>query len=165
MTERTLSIVKPDAVAKHAIGDILRRFEAAGLRVVAGRLHATVAAMTAARFYVVHKERPFYGSLIEFMSSGPVFVSVLEGENAIAKYREIMGATDSTKAPKGTIRRRLRDRCREERHAMAQTPPTPRAGRSASSSASSRSATAELTTAARTARRRALAPRWRLRWR
>jgi len=103
MIERTLSIVKPDAVRKHAIGDILRRFEAAGLRIVAGKL-LRLAPDTAARFYVVHKDRPFYGSLIEFMSSGPVFVSVLEGENAIAKNREIMGPTDSTKAPKGTIR-------------------------------------------------------------
>lgn len=103
MTERTLSIVKPDAVRKQAIGDILRRFEAAGLRIVGGKL-VHLAPDTAARFYVVHKDRPFYGSLIEFMSSGPVFVSVLEGENAIAKNREIMGPTDSTKAPKGTIR-------------------------------------------------------------
>jgi nucleoside-diphosphate kinase len=103
MIERTLSIVKPDAVGKHAIGDILRRFEAAGLRLVAGRL-LRLSPEIAARFYIVHKDRPFYRSLIEFMSSGPVFVSVLEGENAIAKNREIMGPTDSTKAPKGTIR-------------------------------------------------------------
>jgi nucleoside-diphosphate kinase len=103
MIERTLSIVKPDAVHKHAIGEILRRFEAAGLRIVAGKL-LRLSPGTAARFYVVHKDRPFYRSLIDFMSSGPVFVSVLEGENAIAKNREIMGPTDSTKAPKGTIR-------------------------------------------------------------
>jgi nucleoside-diphosphate kinase len=103
MIERTLSIVKPDAVRKHAIGDILRRFETAGLRIVAGRL-MHLSPDTAARFYIVHKERPFYRSLVEFMSSGPVFVSVLDGENAIAKNREIMGPTDSTKAPKGTIR-------------------------------------------------------------
>ena len=103
MVERTLSIVKPDAVRKHAIGEILRRFEAAGLRLAAAKmLH--ISADTAARFYVVHKERPFYRSLIAFMSSGPILVSVLEGENAIAKNREIMGPTDSTKAPKGTIR-------------------------------------------------------------
>jgi nucleoside-diphosphate kinase len=104
MIERTLSIVKPDAVKKNAIGEILRRFEAAGLRIVAARLthldHAT-----AARFYAVHKERSFFNELTEFMSSGPIFVSVLEGENAIGKNREIMGPTDSTKAPAGTIRR------------------------------------------------------------
>jgi len=104
MIERTLSIVKPDAVKKNAIGEILRRFEAAGLRIVAARLTHLDGA-TAGRFYAVHKERPFFGSLTEFMSSGPIFVSVLEGQNAIAKNREIMGPTDSTKAPAGTIRR------------------------------------------------------------
>jgi len=104
MIERTLSIVKPDAVKKNAIGEILRRFEAAGLRIVAARLTHLDGA-TAGRFYAVHKERPFFGSLTDFMSSGPIFVSVLEGENAIAKNREIMGPTDSTKAPAGTIRR------------------------------------------------------------
>ena len=106
MTERTLSIVKPDAMRKHAIGDILRRFEAAGLHVVAAKqLH--LSPENAARFYIVHKDKGFYRSLIEFMSSGPVFVSVLEGENAIAKNREIMGATDPAKAVAGTIRRDL----------------------------------------------------------
>ena len=103
MSERTLSIVKPDAVSKHVIGEILRRFEAAGLQIAGGKM-LQLSADTAARFYAVHKERPFYRSLITFMSSGPVFVSVLEGENAIARNREIMGPTDSTKAPKGTIR-------------------------------------------------------------
>ncbi|HVM95449.1 MAG TPA: nucleoside-diphosphate kinase [Candidatus Acidoferrales bacterium] len=103
MGERTLSIVKPDAVAKHVIGDILRRFEAAGLRIAAGKL-THLSPETAAQFYIVHKERPFYQDLIKFMSAGPIFVSVLEGENAIAKNREIMGPTDSKKAPKGTIR-------------------------------------------------------------
>ncbi|MBI3785941.1 MAG: nucleoside-diphosphate kinase [Deltaproteobacteria bacterium] len=103
MTERTLSIVKPDAVAKNAIGDILRRFEAAGLRIAAAKL-TKLSPETAAQFYIVHKERPFYQDLIKFMSAGPIFVSVLEGENAIAKNREIMGPTDSKKAPKGTIR-------------------------------------------------------------
>ena len=103
MVERTLSIVKPDAVRKHAIGEILRRFEAAGLRIAAARmLH--LSAETAGRFYIVHKERPFYGDLVKFMSSGPILVSVLEGDNAIAKNRELLGPTDSTKAPKGTIR-------------------------------------------------------------
>ena len=104
MIERTLSIVKPDAVQKNAIGEILRRFEAAGLRIVAARMFH-LSPETAGRFYIVHKERPFYKDLVKFMSSGPILVSVLEGENAIAKNREIMGPTDSTKAPAGTIRR------------------------------------------------------------
>jgi nucleoside-diphosphate kinase len=104
MIERTLSIVKPDAVRKRAIGEILRRFEAAGLRIAAARmLH--VSQPTAARFYVVHKDKGFFGSLTQFMSSGPILVSVLEGDNAIAKNREIMGATDPAKAAPGTIRR------------------------------------------------------------
>ena len=103
MTERTLSIVKPDAVKKNAIGEILRRFEAAGLRIVAARMFQ-LSPDTAGRFYAVHKERPFFKDLVKFMSSGPILVSVLDGENAIAKNREIMGPTDSTKAPKGTIR-------------------------------------------------------------
>ena len=104
MIERTLSIVKPDAVRKNAIGEILRRFEAAGLRIVAARMFH-LSPETAGRFYIVHKERPFFKDLVKFMSSGPILVSVLEGENAIAKNREIMGPTDSTKAPAGTIRR------------------------------------------------------------
>ncbi len=104
MTERTLSIIKPDAVAKNAIGEILRRFEAAGLRIAAAKL-VQMSPNMAGRFYAVHKARPFFGSLTEFMASGPVFVSVLEGENAIARNREIMGATDSLKADPGTIRR------------------------------------------------------------
>ena len=104
MSERTLSIIKPDAMRKHVVGEILRRFEAAGLRVAAAKL-LRISPDTAARFYIVHKDRPFYRSLIEFMSSGPVFVSVLEGEGAIAKNREIMGATDPAKAAAGTIRR------------------------------------------------------------
>ncbi len=103
MIERTLSIVKPDAVKKNAIGEILRRFEAAGLRIVAARMFH-LSPDTAGRFYIVHKERPFYKDLVKFMSSGPILVSVLEGENAIAKNRDIMGPTDSTKAPAGTIR-------------------------------------------------------------
>jgi nucleoside-diphosphate kinase len=103
MIERTLSIVKPDAVKKNAIGEILRRFEAAGLRIVAARMFH-LSPDTAGRFYIVHKERPFYKDLVKFMSSGPILVSVLEGENAIVKNRDIMGPTDSTKAPPGTIR-------------------------------------------------------------
>lgn len=104
MIEQTLSIVKPDAVRKHAIGDILRRFERAGLRLAAARM-MHLSPETAARFYVVHKDKGFYGSLTKFMSSGPILVSVLEGDNAIAKNREIMGATDPAKAAAGTIRR------------------------------------------------------------
>jgi nucleoside-diphosphate kinase len=101
--ERTLSIVKPDAVAKNQIGEILRRFEQAGLRVIAARmLHLSTAQAQA--FYAVHKERPFYNDLVKFMTSGPVLVQVLEGENAIAKNREVMGATDPKKAAPGTIR-------------------------------------------------------------
>ncbi|GBD26568.1 Nucleoside diphosphate kinase [bacterium HR30] len=103
MLERTLSIIKPDAVQKRVIGEILRRFEAAGLRIAAAKM-LRLSPDTAARFYAVHRERPFYQDLVRFMSSGPVLVAVLEGENAIARNREIMGPTDSTKAPKGTIR-------------------------------------------------------------
>lgn len=102
-TERTLSIIKPDAVAKNAVGAILQRFESAGLRIVAAKMmHLSPA--QAGGFYAVHKERPFYGELCAFMSSGPVLISVLEGDNAIAKNRELMGATDPKKAEAGTIR-------------------------------------------------------------
>ncbi len=104
MNERTLSIVKPDAVKKSAIGDILRRFESAGLRVVAAKL-ISLSKTEAQGFYAVHKERPFFDSLTTFMSSGPILVSVLEGENAIQTNRRIMGATDPAKAEAGTIRR------------------------------------------------------------
>ncbi|HVN87886.1 MAG TPA: nucleoside-diphosphate kinase [Candidatus Binatia bacterium] len=104
MVERTLSIIKPDAVRKHGIGQILARLEKGGLRVVASRF-MRLSQADAARFYAVHKERPFYTSLTQFMSSGPILVSVLEGENAIARNREIMGATDPAKAAAGTIRR------------------------------------------------------------
>ncbi|HXH02507.1 MAG TPA: nucleoside-diphosphate kinase [Candidatus Competibacteraceae bacterium] len=101
--ERTLSIIKPDAVAKNLIGQIYSRFEAAGLKIVAAKmLHLTRA--QAEEFYAVHKERPFYKDLVEFMITGPVMVQVLEGENAILKNREIMGATDPKKAAAGTIR-------------------------------------------------------------
>jgi nucleoside-diphosphate kinase len=102
-TERTLSIIKPDAVAKNVIGQIYSRFEQAGLRVVAARmLHLTKE--QAGAFYAVHKERPFYSDLVAFMTSGPVMVQVLEGEGAIGKNREVMGATDPKKAAPGTIR-------------------------------------------------------------
>jgi len=101
--ERTLSIIKPDAVAKNVIGQIYSRFEQAGLRVVAARmLHLTKE--QAGAFYAVHKERPFYNDLVAFMTSGPVMVQVLEGEGAIARNREVMGATDPKNAAPGTIR-------------------------------------------------------------
>ena len=101
--ERTLSIIKPDAVKKNVIGQILGRFEKAGLRVIAARMmHLSRA--EAEGFYAVHRSRPFFKDLVEFMISGPVLVQVLEGENAIAKNRELMGATDPKKADKGTIR-------------------------------------------------------------
>lgn len=103
MVERTLSIIKPEAVQRNLMGEILRRVEAAGLRIVAAKL-LSLTKEEAQGFYAVHRERPFFASLTVFMSSGPIFVSVLEGENAINKYRELMGPTDSTKAPKGTIR-------------------------------------------------------------
>lgn len=104
MKERTLAIVKPDAVAKHSIGAILARAEGAGLRLVAGKL-IRLSREDAGRFYVVHKERPFYGDLCDFMSSGSVFVAALEGEGAIAKWRDLMGATDPAKAAAGTVRK------------------------------------------------------------
>ena len=101
--ERTLSIIKPDAVAKNAIGQILSRFEAAGLKIVAMRM-ALLSEAEAAGFYAVHKDRPFFKDLIKFMTSGPVSIQVLEGESAIQKNRDLMGATDPKKADKGTIR-------------------------------------------------------------
>ena len=101
--ERTISIIKPDAVAKNVIGDIYNRFEKAGLRIVAARmLH--LSREQAGEFYAVHKERPFYNDLLDFMTSGPVVVQVLEGENAIATNRELMGATNPAEAAPGTIR-------------------------------------------------------------
>ena len=101
--ERTLSIIKPDAVAKNCIGKILDRFETAGLKVVAARMmHLSRA--EAEGFYAVHKERPFFKDLVDFMVSGPVLVQVLEGPDAIARNRELMGATDPKKAAPGTIR-------------------------------------------------------------
>ena len=102
-TERTLSIIKPDAVAKNVIGQIYSRFENAGLKIVASRM-AWLSEREAGGFYAVHKERPFFNDLVKFMISGPVMIQVLEGENAIAKNRELMGATDPKKAEKGTIR-------------------------------------------------------------
>ena len=101
--ERTLSIIKPDAVAKNVIGKIVSRFEAAGLKIVAAKL-VHLSRAEAEQFYGVHKERPFFKALVEFMISGPVFVQVLHGEDAIAKNRDLMGATDPKKAAAGTIR-------------------------------------------------------------
>src|SRR5437016_4011707 len=101
--ERTLSIIKPDAVAKNLIGEIYSRFERAGLKIVAARM-AWLSRAGAEGFYAVHRERPFFRDLVEFMISGPVLIQVLEGENAIARNRELMGATDPRKAEKGTIR-------------------------------------------------------------
>lgn len=101
--ERTLSIIKPDAVAKDHIGAILARFEKSGLKIVAAKMkHLTL--QDAQAFYAIHKERPFFNDLTKFMSSGPVLITVLEGPSAIAKNREIMGATDPKKAAPGTIR-------------------------------------------------------------
>lgn len=101
--ERTFSIVKPDGVQKNLIGEVYRRFEQAGLRVIAARMVQLTQAQ-AEGFYAVHRERPFFKDLVKYMISGPVMVQVLEGENAVAKNRELMGATDPKKADKGTIR-------------------------------------------------------------
>jgi nucleoside-diphosphate kinase len=101
--ERTLSIVKPDGVQKHLIGEVYRRFEQAGLRIIAARM-LQLSQSQAEGFYAVHRERPFYRDLVRYMTSGPVMVQVLEGENAVARNREIMGATDPKKAAPGTIR-------------------------------------------------------------
>ena len=101
--ERTLSIVKPDGVTRNLIGEVYRRFETAGLRVVAARMLRLSTAQAEA-FYEVHRERPFYRDLVRYMTSGPVIAQVLEGDNAIARHRDIMGATDPRKAAPGTIR-------------------------------------------------------------
>ena len=101
--ERTLSIIKPDAVAKNVIGQIYTRFENAGLKIIAARM-MQLSRAEAEGFYAVHRERPFFKDLVDFMISGPVIVQVLEGDNAILKNRDLMGATDPKKADKGTIR-------------------------------------------------------------
>ena len=101
--ERTLSIIKPDAVAKNVIGEIYSRFESAGFNIVAAKmLHLDE--ITAGGFYAIHKDRPFFNDLVSFMTSGPIMVQVLEGENAVAKHREIMGPTNPKEAASGTIR-------------------------------------------------------------
>jgi nucleoside-diphosphate kinase len=102
-SERTLSIIKPDGVGRNLIGEVLNRFEKAGLKVVAARM-MHLSQKEAEGFYAVHRERPFFKDLVKFMTSGPVLVQVLEGDGAIAKNREVMGATDPKKADKGTIR-------------------------------------------------------------
>ena len=106
--ERTLSIIKPDAVGKNVIGQIYSRFEGAGLKVIAARM-AHLSRREAEAFYAVHKARPFFSDLVSFMISGPVMIQALEGENAIVKNRELMGATDPKKADKGTIRAEFAD--------------------------------------------------------
>ncbi len=104
--EHTLSIIKPDAVSKNHIGDIYAMFEKAGLKIVAAKM-MHLSDEQAGAFYAVHKERPFYKDLVSFMSSGPVMVSVLEGENAIAAHRDVMGATNPAEAAEGTVRRQF----------------------------------------------------------
>ena len=101
--ERTLSIIKPDAVAKNVIGKIYSRFETNGLKIIAAKM-VWLSPQEAGEFYVVHKDRPFYKDLVEFMTSGPVMIQALEGEDAVARNRELMGATDPKKADPGTIR-------------------------------------------------------------
>lgn len=101
--ERTISIIKPDAVAKNVIGQIYARFESAGLKVVAAKMKH-LSTKEAQEFYAVHKERPFFGELVEFMTSGPVMIQVLEGDDAVSKNREVMGATNPKDAAAGTIR-------------------------------------------------------------
>ncbi|MES2353476.1 MAG: nucleoside-diphosphate kinase [Pseudomonadota bacterium] len=103
VVERTLSIIKPDAVAKNVIGEIYSRFEKSGLKIVAAKM-VQLSRAEAEGFYAVHKERPFFNDLVSFMISGPVMVQALQGENAVAKHRDLMGATDPKKAEKGTIR-------------------------------------------------------------
>ena len=103
--ERTLSIIKPDAVAKNVIGQIYTRFENAGLKIVAAKMvHLTQA--EAEGFYAVHKERPFYGELVDYMCSGPIVAAILEKDNAVADFRELIGATDPSEAAEGTIRKK-----------------------------------------------------------
>ncbi|MBP9722142.1 MAG: nucleoside-diphosphate kinase [Gammaproteobacteria bacterium] len=108
MKERTLSIIKPDAVGKNVIGKIYAKFEEAGLKIVAAKM-VHLSKEQAQKFYAVHKERPFYSELVEFMCSGPVMVSCLEGEDAVAKHREVMGATNPANAAPGTIRAEFAD--------------------------------------------------------
>ena len=112
MQETTLSLIKPDAVAKDVIGEIFSRFEQGGLRIIAARM-MHLSRDQAEQFYAVHKERPFFGELVDFMISGPIVVQVLEGENAVARNREIMGATNPVDAARGTIRADFADEVTE----------------------------------------------------
>jgi len=123
MVERTLSIVKPDGVRKNAVGEVIRRFEAAGLRIVALKMTRLDAA-GASGFYHVHRERPFFASLVKFMTSGPIVPMIVEGENAIATVRRIMGATDPAKADPGTIRKDLAASIEENIVHGSDAPPT-----------------------------------------
>lgn len=107
-TEKTFSIIKPNAVQKNAIGEIIARFEKRGLRIAAAKF-AKLSKEKAEGFYIEHKDRPFFGSLVQFMTSGPILLMVLEGENAVSLNREIMGATDPAKAAPGTIRKDFAD--------------------------------------------------------
>lgn len=125
-SERTLSIIKPDAVAKNAIGQIIARFESAGLRIVAARMMRLTAGQAGA-FYEVHRERPFYKDLVAYMSSGPVLVQVLEGDGAIQKNRDVMGATDPKKAAPGTIRADFADSVEQNAVHGSDAPETARA--------------------------------------
>ena len=125
MIERTLSIIKPDAVRKNKIGAILSRFEDAGLKIIAARMVSLDKAQ-AGEFYAVHRERPFYNGLLEFMTSGPVVVQVLEGADAIAKNREIMGQTDPDKAAPNTIRADFADNIEENAVHGSDSPETAR---------------------------------------
>jgi len=106
--ERTLSIIKPDAVGRNVIGKIYARIEESGLKIVAARM-ACLSVAEAERFYAVHRQRPFFSALVDFMSTGPVMIQVLEGENAIARYRELMGATDPQQAAPGSLRAEFAD--------------------------------------------------------
>ena len=123
--ERTLSIVKPDGVQKNLIGEVYRRFEQAGLRIVAARMMQLTQAQ-AEGFYAVHRERPFFKDLVRYMTSGPVIVQVLEGENAVAKNRELMGATDPKKARQGHDPRRSRRPASKRTSCTAPTAPRTR---------------------------------------
>ena len=136
--ERTFSIIKPDGVEKGVIGRVISRFEAVGLKPVAIKLKRLSQA-EAEGFYAVHRARPFFADLVKFMTSGPVVLMVLEGEGAIAKNREVMGATDPKKAAAGTLRKRLRHRHREEHGPRLGQPRRPPRSRSPTSSRRSRS--------------------------
>jgi nucleoside-diphosphate kinase len=139
--ERTLSIIKPDAVAKNVIGEIYSRFEKNGLRVVAAKMKQLSQA-EAEGFYAVHRERPFFGALVKFMISGPVMIQALEGENAVLKNRDLMGATDPKKADKGTIRADFADSIDANAVHGSDSPRTPRS-KSRISSQPPKSAAAE----------------------